>query len=188
LMPAELKSVIEKTIVEPTLRGLVKDGIRYQGFLYIGLMLTKDGPKVLEFNCRLGDPETQAILARTDFDLAESLVKLATRRFQPADWKWKPGASACIVVCSVGYPGKFSTGKMIEGLTGLRQETGVKVLHAGTRRHGDRVLTSGGRVLGITAVGADLQAALCKAYAATSQIRFEGMHYRTDIGGGAGRA
>jgi phosphoribosylamine---glycine ligase len=188
LMPAELRSVIEKTIVEPTLRGLTNDGIRYQGFLYIGLLLTKDGPKVLEFNCRLGDPETQAILARTDFDLAESLVRLATRRFQPADWKWKPGASACIVVSSVGYPGKFSTGKIIEGLTGLRQQTGVKVLHAGTRRHGDRVLTSGGRVLGITAVGPDLQAALSKAYAATAQIRFEGMHYRMDIGGGAGRA
>jgi len=89
---------------------------------------------------------------------------------------------------SVGYPGKFSTGKTIEGLTSLRENTGVKVLHAGTRRQGDQVLTSGGRVLGITAVGPDLAAALAKAYAATAQIRFEGMHYRTDIGGNAGRA
>lgn len=188
LMSAELKSLIERTIVEPTLRGLTTDGIRYQGFLYIGLMLTKEGPKVLEFNCRLGDPETQAILARTDFDLAETLVSLATRRFQPDVWKWKPGASACIVISSVGYPGKFSTGRVIEGLTGLRGQTGVKVLHAGTRRHGEDILTSGGRVLGITAFGPDLSAALSKAYAAISQIRFEGMHYRTDIGGGAGRA
>jgi phosphoribosylamine--glycine ligase len=188
LMPAELKSLIEKTIVEPTLRGLANDGIRYQGFLYVGLMLTSDGPKVLEFNCRLGDPETQAILARTDFDLAETLVNLATRRFQPDEWKWKSGASACIVVSSVGYPGKFSTGKVIEGLTNIRDETGVRVLHAGTRRQGDQILTSGGRVLGITAAGPDLPAALSKAYAATSVIRFEGMHYRTDIGGGAGRA
>jgi len=188
LMPAELKSLIEKTIVEPTLRGLANDGIRYQGFLYVGLMLTSDGPKVLEFNCRLGDPETQAILARTDFDLAETLVNLATRRFQPDEWKWKSGASACIVVSSGGYPGKFSTGKVIEGLTNIRDETGVRVLHAGTRRQGDQILTSGGRVLGITAAGPDLPAALSKAYAATSVIRFEGMHYRTDIGGGAGRA
>lgn len=188
LMPAELKSVIERTIVRPTLRGLTTDGIRYQGFLYIGLMLTSEGPKVLEFNCRLGDPETQAILARVDFDLAERLVNLATRRFQPDEWHWKPGASACIVLSSVGYPGKFSTGKVIEGLTGLRKQTGVKVLHAGTRRQGEDTVTSGGRVLGITAFGPDLPSALSRAYAAISQIRFEGMHYRTDIGGGAGRA
>jgi len=188
LMPAELRTVIENAIVRPTLRGLTADGIRYQGFLYIGLMLTKEGPRVLEFNCRLGDPETQAILARADFDLAEALVNLATRRFEPHQWKWKPGASACIVMSSVGYPGKFSTGKTIDGLTSLRENTGVKILHAGTRRQGEQVLTSGGRVLGITAVGPDLAAALAKAYAATAQIRFEGMHYRTDIGGNAGRA
>jgi len=188
LMPAGLRTVIENAIVRPTLRGLTADGIRYQGFLYIGLMLTKEGPRVLEFNCRLGDPEAQAILARADFDLAEALVNLATRRFEPHQWKWRPGASACIVMSSVGYPGKFSTGKTIEGLTSLRENTGVKVLHAGTRRQGDQVLTSGGRVLGITAVGPDLAAALAKAYAATAQIRFEGMHYRTDIGGNAGRA
>jgi len=188
LMPAELKSVIERTIVRPTLRGLTTDGIRYQGFLYIGLMLTREGPKVLEFNCRLGDPETQAILARVDFDLAETLVNLATRRFQPDEWHWKPGASACIVLSSAGYPGKFSTGKVIEGLTGLRKQIGVKVLHAGTRRQGEDTVTSGGRVLGITAFGPDLPSALSRAYAAISQIRFEGMHYRTDIGGGAGRA
>ena len=188
LMPAELKSVIERSIVRPTLQGLAADGIRYQGFLYIGLMLTQDGPKVLEFNCRLGDPETQAILARVDFDLAETLVNLATRRFQPDEWHWKPGASACIVLSSAGYPGKFSTGKVIEGLTGLRKQIGVKVLHAGTRRQGEDTVTSGGRVLGITAFGPDLPSALSRAYAAISQIRFEGMHYRTDIGGGAGRA
>jgi phosphoribosylamine--glycine ligase len=188
LMPAALRAGIENAIVRPTLRGLTADGIRYQGFLYIGLMLTRNGPRVLEFNCRLGDPETQAILARADFDLAQALVHLATRRFEPDEWNWKSGASACIVISSAGYPGKFSSGKVIEGLTGLRDKSGVKVLHAGTQRHGDQVLTSGGRVLGITAVGPDLAAALGKAYAATAQIRFEGMHYRTDIGGNAGRA
>jgi len=188
LMPAELRAEIERVIVQPTLRGLTSDGIRYQGFLFIGLMLTSEGPKVLEFNCRLGDPETQAILARADFDLAEALANLATRRFQPEEWKWKSGASACVVITSVGYPGKFSTGKVIDGLTGLTQKSGVKVLHAGTRRSGDQILTSGGRVLGVTAYDAKLEGALAKAYAAAGQIRFEGMHYRTDIGGGAGRA
>jgi len=188
LMPDELRTSIEEKIVGPTLRGLTADGIRYHGFLYIGLMLTAEGPQVLEFNCRLGDPETQAILARTGFDLAEALANLATRRFQPEEWRWRSGASACIVISSVGYPGKFSTGKIIEGLTGVDQMSGVKVLHAGTRRSGDALVTSGGRVLGITTFDATLVEALAKAYAAAGQVRFEGMHYRTDIGGGGGRA
>jgi len=188
LMPDELRTNIEEKIVGPTLRGLTADGIRYHGFLYIGLMLTAEGPQVLEFNCRLGDPETQAILARTGFDLAEALANLATRRFQPEEWRWRSGASACIVISSVGYPGKFSTGKIIEGLTGVDQMSGVKVLHAGTRRSGDALVTSGGRVLGITTFDATLVEALAKAYAAAGQVRFEGMHYRTDIGGGGGRA
>jgi phosphoribosylamine--glycine ligase len=183
LMSPELRAAIEARIVQPTLRGLSSDGIRYQGFLYIGLMLGKDGPKVLEFNCRLGDPETQAILARVDFDLAEALANLATRRFRPEDWRWKPGASACIVISSVGYPGKFATGVPIRGLTQAGSNSGVKILHAGTRRHGDAFLTTGGRVLGVSAYSVDLPSALSKAYAATAQIRFEGMHYRSDIGG-----
>jgi phosphoribosylamine---glycine ligase len=183
LMPPELQAKIVKAVVEPTLLGLSRDGIRFQGFLYIGLMLAKDGPKVLEFNCRLGDPETQAILARVEFDLAEALMNLATRRFNPAEWKWKSGASACVVVASGGYPGRFETGKIISGLTALRDDTGVKVLHAGTRRQGDGIATSGGRVLGLTSFGSTLDAALASAYAAAGKIRFEGMHYRTDIGG-----
>jgi phosphoribosylamine--glycine ligase len=188
LMPQELRTTIEERIVTPTLRGLTVDGIRYQGFLYIGLMLTAEGPRVLEFNCRLGDPETQAILARTNFDVAEALANLATRRFEPEEWKWKPGASACVVVSSVGYPGKFSTGKAIDGLTDIAKMSGVKILHAGTRRSGDAVVTSGGRVLGLTALDLTLPDALARAYSAVGQIRFEGMHYRTDIGGGTGRA
>jgi phosphoribosylamine--glycine ligase len=188
LMPPELQAGIAQSIVEPALRGLASDGIRYQGFLYIGLMLTKEGPKVIEFNCRLGDPETQAILARTDFDLAEGLLNLANRRFKPSEWRWKPGASVCVVIASAGYPGKFATGKVIEGLNLLRDDPDVKVLHAGTRRQGEYLVTSGGRVVGVTAFAADLSAALSRVYAAASQIRFEGMHYRTDIGGGVGRA
>jgi phosphoribosylamine---glycine ligase len=188
LMSPELQALIEKTVVEPTLRGLSDDGIRYQGFLYIGLMLTKQGPKVLEFNCRLGDPETQAILARADFDLSEALANLAMRRFDPQEWKWKPGASACIVITSAGYPGHFETKRIINGLTDIEENTGVKILHAGTRRQGDVLVTSGGRVLGVTSFAATLEAALADAYNAASKIRFEGMYYRSDIGGGAGKA
>jgi phosphoribosylamine---glycine ligase len=188
LLSPELRETIHRTIVQPTLQGLAADGIRYQGFLFIGLMLTDQGPKVLEFNCRLGDPETQAILARVDFDLAEALLNLATRRFNPDEWKWKSGASACIVIASRGYPARFEARRVIRGLTNITSDSGVKVLHAGTRRQGDALVTSGGRVLGVTAFGPTLEAALSSAYAAAAKIQFDGMHYRTDIGGGAGKA
>ena len=193
LLPAALRQTIQATIVEPTLRGLAKDGLRYQGFLYVGLMLTKQGPKVLEFNCRLGDPETQAIAARMDFDLAEVLADLAAGKLEPSKLKWRQGASACVVLASGGYPGKFESGKEIEGLPEAGQIPDVKVLHAGTRRQGDAIVTSGGRALGVTATGDSLAAALRKAYQAAALIHFDGMHYRKDIGqhqqqgtGGAG--
>ena len=182
LLPADLRRTIEKTIVEPTMKGLAADGIRYQGFLYVGLMLTKNGPKVLEFNCRLGDPETQAILARVDFDLAEVLADAAGGNLKPEKMKWKAGASACVVMTSGGYPGKFETGKEIRGLAEAARVADVKVLHAGTKRVGESIVTSGGRVLGVTATGNTLNVALQKAYEAVGKIQFEGMHYRKDIG------
>ena len=182
LLPDELRKTIDATIVGPTLRGLAADGIRYKGFLYVGLMLTKSGPKVLEFNCRLGDPETQAIAARMDFDLAEVLANLAAEELKPEKLKWRPGASACVVLASGGYPGKFEGGKEIKGLTEAAQVSDVKVLHAGTKRQGDAIVTSGGRVLGVTASGQSLEAALQKAYTAAEKIHFDGMHYRKDIG------
>jgi phosphoribosylamine--glycine ligase len=182
LLPTPLRETILKQIVEPTMHGLTADGIRYQGFLYIGLMLTKAGPSVLEFNCRLGDPEAQAIAARMDFDLADVLRDVASGRLDPAKLGWKPGASACVVLASGGYPGKFETGKPITGLTGSEELSGVKVLHAGTKREGDQIVTSGGRVLGVTAAGANLAAALSSVYQAASRIHFDGMHYRRDIG------
>jgi phosphoribosylamine--glycine ligase len=182
LLPADLRSTIEKTIVKPTMKGLAAGGIRYQGFLYVGLMLTKSGPKVLEFNCRLGDPETQAILARVDFNLAEVLADAAGGNLKPEKMKWKAGASACVVMASGGYPGKFETGKEIRGLPEAARIGDVKVLHAGTKREGDSIVTSGGRVLGVTATGNTLSAALVKAYEAAGKIQFEGMHYRKDIG------
>src|ERR1700676_4999690 len=187
LLPSKLRQGVLDSIVEPTLRGLASDGILYQGFLYIGLMLTAAGPKVLEFNCRLGDPETQAIVARMDFDLAQVLAELANGKLEPARLKWKPGESVCVVMASEGYPGRFATGKRIEGLTDAELVNGVKVFHAGTARQGDSTVTSGGRVLGVTAAAASIEAALAKAYEAAGKIRFEGMHYRRDIGAQAGR-
>ena len=182
LLPESLRQTIQTTIVEPTLRGLAREGLHYQGFLYVGLMLTHQGPKVLEFNCRLGDPETQAIAARMDFDLAEVLADVAAGKLEPAKLKWKHGASACVVLASGGYPGKFESGKEIKGLDEAEQIPDVKVLHAGTRRQGNATVTSGGRVLGVTATGESLATALQKAYQAAAKIQFDGMHYRKDIG------
>jgi len=187
LLPAGFRDTVISTIVEPTLRGLAADGIPYQGFLYVGLMLTKNGPKVLEFNCRLGDPEAQAIVARMDFDLAEVLEDVAARRLDPAKLRWKSGASVCVVLTSGGYPGKFEIGKRIEGLTSITKDTGVEVFQAGTRQERDSVITSGGRVLGVTAAGDSLEAALTMTYQAVAKIHFDGMHYRKDIGAQDGR-
>ena len=182
LLPEPLRKQIVSTIVEPTLTGLAADGIPYQGFLYVGLMLTRSGPQVLEFNCRLGDPETQAIVARMDFDLADVLQNVAEGNLSASKLRWKPGASACVVLASGGYPGKFETGKRIDGLTSVGRITGVTVLHAGTKRVGEEILTSGGRVLGVTAAGPTLGVALGSAYEVAAKIRFDSMHYRKDIG------
>jgi phosphoribosylamine---glycine ligase len=187
LLPTGLRDTVISTIVEPTLKGLAAEGIPYQGFLYIGLMLTKDGPKVLEFNCRLGDPEAQAIVARMDFDLAEILADAAATRLDPAKLRWKAGASVCVVLASGGYPGKFESGKRIEGLTTNNNNTGVEVFQAGTKREGDSIFTSGGRVLGVTASGTSLEAALKLVYLTASKIHFDVMHYRRDIGANSGR-
>jgi phosphoribosylamine--glycine ligase len=188
LLPDLLRETIMRSIVEPTLSGLAADGIRYHGFLYIGLMLTTDGPKVLEFNCRLGDPETQAILARVDFDLAEVLRSAAVRQLDPGKLRWRPGASACVVLASKGYPGNYSVGKAISGLTGVDGNNGVKVLHAGTKLIGDVLATSGGRVLGVTSAAPTIEAALSAVYTAIGSIHFDGMHYRRDIAAQAGLA
>jgi phosphoribosylamine--glycine ligase len=189
LLPPELRETILTTIVEPTMHGLAADGIRYQGFLYIGLMLTKSGPKILEFNCRLGDPETQAIVARMDFDLPEVLADVAAGRLQPAKLKWRSGASVCLVLASGGYPGKFETGKRIDGLAVAEQVAHVKVLHAGTSRraadNGVEIVTNGGRVLGVTSTGPTLELALAAAYQGATKIHFAGMQYRKDIGANA---
>jgi phosphoribosylamine---glycine ligase len=142
---------------------------------------------VLEFNCRLGDPEAQAIMARVDFDLAEVLLGAANGKIDATKLKWKSGASVCVVAASGGYPGKFESGKAIHGLTDLANNTGVKVLHAGTKKVGDAIVTSGGRVLGVTASGDSLEVALGTAYSAMDKVDFDGKHFRRDIGASARR-
>jgi phosphoribosylamine--glycine ligase len=181
LLPPNVRQDILESIVEPTMQGLASEGILYQGFLYIGLMLTASGPKVLEFNCRLGDPETQAIVMRMDFDLAQVLAELGSGFLEPARLRWAPGASVCVVMASGGYPGKFPVGKKIEGLTDSERVKGVKVFHAGTVRVSGSTVTSGGRVLGVTAAGTSVERALATVYEAAAKIHFEGAHYRKDI-------
>jgi phosphoribosylamine---glycine ligase len=176
------ESLVIKDIVCPTIAGLSEEGIPYTGFLYFGLMLTGHGPMVLEYNCRLGDPETQPIMTRMDFDLAAALDAVASRkldRFKPA---WKPGASVCVVMTSGGYPDSFGIGKEITGLAEAAKLPDVTVFHAGTKCEDNRIVTSGGRVLGVTASADSLPQAIHKAYEAVGKIDFEGAHYRIDIG------
>src|SRR5260370_5071937 len=187
LLPPTLRQKILVSIVEPTMRGLASEGVRYQGFLYIGLMLTASGPMVLEFNCRLGDPETQAIVARMECDLAQALSDLAAGTLEPSQVKWKPGARFCVVIASEGHPGKYALGKKIDGLTDVRRISGVEVFHAGTQRQGDSIIATGGRGLGGTAAGASMGEALSLADEAAGKIRFGRMQDLKNNGGQAGR-
>jgi phosphoribosylamine--glycine ligase len=180
LLPAELETTIRRTIVEPTIAGLAADGLPYRGFLYVGLMVTPQGPKVLEFNCRMGDPEAQAVVLRMDFDLAEALMAVTEKRLDHVKAKWNPAASACVVMASGGYPDEFVAGKKIEGLPLSGNE--AVAFHAGTKREGDTYYTCSGRVLGVAAAAGNLPDAIRHAYHAASRIRFDGAHYRKDIG------
>jgi phosphoribosylamine--glycine ligase len=161
---------------------MADEGIRYRGVLYAGLMLTEAGPRLLEFNCRFGDPETEAILPRLDSDLAELLLATVERRLEPSHVRWRPDAAVTVVLASGGYPGKHRTGLPIDGLAEAGKQEGVSVFHAGTTLRDGRVVTAGGRVLAVSALGASLAEARQRAYDAATLISFEGMHYRTDIG------
>ena len=180
LTAAQRTEVIGK-IIEPTLAVLRRRGTPFSGFLFAGLMMTADGPKTLEFNCRFGDPETQPILYRMNGDLGEVLLALAQKRLSEVKVDWKPEPSICLVLAAAGYPGKVRTGDVITGLAEAEAE-GAKVFHAGTKRMGSGVVTAGGRVLGVTASGVTLQSAIDRAYAAASHLRFDGMQMRRDIG------
>ena len=171
---------IEEQIIVPVLDAFVREGIHYRGVLYIGLMLTAAGPKVLEFNCRFGDPETQPILLRMKSDFLELLNATVDGRLADHEVEWDPRHALCVVMASGGYPDKYQSGVPITGLPADADDT--VVFHAGTRREGDQIVTSGGRVLGVTALGDTLAGARERAYEVAKQIEFAGAHYRTDLG------
>lgn len=180
LDPATSNQIVAE-VIEPTLAGMRRRGQPFKGFLYCGLMLTDDGPKVLEFNVRLGDPETQPMLFRIDGGFAELLASAARGELDPSLTRVDSQPTACVVMASGGYPGKYETGKPVSGLRGA-ESSRTKVFHAGTNLVEGRIVTSGGRVLGVTARGADLRESLANAYEAVQAIDFEGAHYRRDIG------
>ena len=169
-------------IVRPTIAALAKEGCPYQGVLYVGLMITSAGPRVVEFNCRFGDPECQAILPRLDQDLLPVLEAVAAGRGLPASLAWRREASVCVVAASGGYPGPYDTGVAITGVEEAGRLAGVTVFHAGTARRDGVLVTAGGRVLGVQALGGDIAGAIARAYAALDRIAFPGMHARRDIG------
>ena len=173
---------ILRRIVLPTLAGMAAEGHPFRGFLYCGLMMTSSGPMTLEYNVRLGDPEAQPILMRLRSDLVELFKGLQEGELAAQEARWSPNPAVCVVLTSKGYPGKPELGKAITGFEAAEAQGGVKVFHAGTVFQEGKLLTSGGRVLGVTATGADLPAAIERAYAAVGKIRFEGMHFRHDIG------
>ena len=180
LTDAELADVGAK-ILNPWLKGCAADGIDFRGLLYPGVMLTKDGPKVIEFNARFGDPETQVYLTRLENDLVELLSASVDGTLGNMELRWSRTASVCVVMASGGYPGSYAKGKPISGLEEAGALPNTKIFHAGTAKAGDQIVTNGGRVLGVTAWAETLSAARDAAYQAVERIHFEGAHYRHDI-------
>ncbi len=180
----EIAEECMKKIFIPTINAMNSEGRKFKGCLYFGLMLTKDGPKVIEYNCRFGDPEAEAVLPLLDTDLFEIMLAVRDERLNEIDIKFKNMSSCCVVLVSNGYPGHYLTGYEIDfGLNKNSEKiSGVDVFHSGTIREGNKFLTSGGRVLAVNAVAEDLSSAREKAYEAVKEINFEGMRYRTDIG------
>jgi phosphoribosylamine---glycine ligase len=182
LLPEELETRIKRDVVQPTIAGLHSDGLDYRGFLYFGLMITAEGPKVLEYNCRLGDPETQAIVLRMDFDLADMLCAAAKANLLSRSARWKEGASCYVVLAAKGYPNKPELGAEIRGLGTINQPGKCAVFHAGTKREGSNYYISGGRILGIGCSRATLFDAQRYCYDEISKISASGARYRHDIG------
>ncbi|MCM8789508.1 MAG: phosphoribosylamine--glycine ligase [Candidatus Omnitrophica bacterium] len=188
VIPQVFKEILDK-IIYRTIYGLVRQGIDYKGVLYAGIMLTKEGPKTLEFNVRFGDPETQAILPRLKSDILEVMLAASEQRLSRIRMlEWKTQACVCVVCASKGYPGEYEKGKEIFGLDEVEKMENIVVFHAGTKvsqvsGHKSHVLTNGGRVLGVTGLGNSIKEAIDRTYQAVGKINFEGIHYRTDIGG-----
>jgi phosphoribosylamine--glycine ligase len=191
VMDAAMTERVMAEIVRPTVAAMAKEGVPFAGFLYAGLMITREGPRVVEFNCRFGDPECQVVMPRLADDLLPLLDAVARGYGLPASVAWKPEASVCVVLASAGYPGTHETGRPIiflaraGGIADVEALPGVQVFHAGTALRDGALVTAGGRVLGVQALGRDIRDAVDAAYAAVERIRFEGMHYRRDIAGRA---
>ncbi len=182
IVDAKVHDEVMKTIILPTVQAMAAEGCPYRGVIYAGLMLTREGPKVLEYNCRFGDPEHQPIMMRLQDDPLPLLHAVARGERLPSSVSWRPEAAVCVVMASGGYPGEYETGKPIAGIEAAEKLEGVTVFHAGTALRDGQLVTAGGRVLGVTAIGADIRAAIGRAYEAVEKIRFEGMHFRKDIG------
>jgi phosphoribosylamine---glycine ligase len=181
ILDDQMQNWLLQHIARPVVAGMKAEGTEYRGVLYCGLMMTARGPMVLEFNCRFGDPETQAILMRLESDLVEAMEATIEGRVSEGDFRWSPDATVCVVMASGGYPGTFEAGKKIFGIEDAARMEGIKVFHAGTTARDNAYFTSGGRVLGVTARAPDLNTAVDRAYAAAAKIGFEGAHYRRDI-------
>ena len=179
---AEVAEECMKTIFRPTIDAMVKENRKFKGCLYFGLMVTPNGVKVIEYNCRFGDPETQVVLPVLDTDIVDIMEAIYDEKLDEIDIKWKNEACACVVMASGGYPKKYATGLEISGLDNNGQVENAFVYHAGTKFEDGKFLTAGGRVLGVTATGENLEKALEKAYEAVGKINFENAHYRKDIG------
>jgi phosphoribosylamine--glycine ligase len=169
-------------ILEPTILGLEEEGRLFKGILYAGLVLTPRGPKVMEFNCRFGDPETQVVLPLLKSDLVEILMSVVEGDLSLEEVEWTEDFAVCVILASAGYPGKYERGKEISGLGKAEHANDVLIFHAGTKREGKNIVTNGGRVLGVTALGRDAEEAISKAYTAVERINFDGAQFRRDIG------
>lgn len=182
LLDPGMKEWILHHIAQPTVQGMADEDTPFAGVLYCGLMITAKGPQVLEFNARFGDPETQAILVRLESDLVEAMEACVDGRLSDTELRWSPGASACVIASSAGYPGSYKMGFPISGFDAAARIPGVEVFHSGTALQDGQIVSSGGRVLGVTATAEDLQQALGRAYEAMAEIHFEGKYFRRDIG------
>jgi len=177
-----METEVEREVIVQTIHAMNREDRPYRGVLYAGLMVTDDGPKVLEFNCRFGDPEMQPLAMRLKSDIVPILLAITEQRLEECEIQWHEGAACCVVMASGGYPGKYEKGKPITGLDEAARLEHVVVFHAGTQLEGGQVLTNGGRVLGVTARGSTIVEAQKRAYEAVEKIHFDGAHYRTDIG------
>jgi len=178
----ELGELVEKTIIKKAIEALNKEGIKYKGVLYAGLMITDSGPKVLEFNARFGDPETQVVLPRMKADLVKIMLDVVEEKLEKTKIEWSNEAAVCVIIASGGYPIEYEKGWVINGLDEAEKIDNVMVFHAGTRLKQGKIVTDGGRVLGVTALGDDVSSAAQTAYIGVEKINFKFMHYRKDIG------